>query len=133
MFGCTLQIQVDFNVKPENQFDQGGIIVYRDPDTWLKTGIEVVDGVPRLSCVVTRHGFSDWSTQSWPATSLTLRLSQTGNGSYVVEVCVCVFVGVMWQRCAHFRFPPSRLHSDRAHADRPHLWIGMAMVNHPAS
>ena len=82
----AVQVQVDFEVTPEKQFDQGGIMVFRDTETWLKTGIEVVDGTPRLSCVVTRHGFSDWSTQPWPATSMTIRLSQTGDGSYVVEV-----------------------------------------------
>jgi regulation of enolase protein 1 (concanavalin A-like superfamily) len=55
-----------------------------DSEHWLKTGIEVVDGIPRLSCVVT-NGFSDWSTQSWIGLTLRIRVTQTGDGSYVVE------------------------------------------------
>ena len=89
MIANMLQVQVDFNVQARHQFDQGGLIVWRDSETWLKTGIEVVDGRPRLSCVVTRNGFSDWSTQPWATSSMRLRLSQTGDGSYVVEVCGC--------------------------------------------
>jgi regulation of enolase protein 1 (concanavalin A-like superfamily) len=82
-------LQVDFSIRPAHQFDQGGLVVWRDADTWLKTGIEVVDGKPRLSCVVTRHGFSDWSTQPWAAMSMRIRLSQMGDGSYVVEAAPC--------------------------------------------
>ena len=60
-------------------------------DHWIKTGIEFVDGQAKLSCVVT-NGYSDWSTQPWQVGqssgskfSLRLRVSQMGNGSYVVE------------------------------------------------
>ena len=35
------------------QFDQAGIYVRIDSEHWLKTGIEIVDGKPRLSCVCT--------------------------------------------------------------------------------
>ncbi len=41
-------------------YDQGGLMVRRDEMTWVKTGIEYVDGVQHLSAVVT-HDFSDWS------------------------------------------------------------------------
>lgn len=44
------------------KFDQAGVIVYQDPDHWLKAGIEASDGQPRLSAVVT-NTYSDWSTQ----------------------------------------------------------------------
>lgn len=71
---------------PQHQFDQGGLILWRDENTWLKTGIEVVDNQPKLSCVVTRDGYSDWSTQDWTGLAMTIRLSQTGNGAYVVQV-----------------------------------------------
>ena len=33
-----------------------------DARTWVKAGIEFVDGTPRLAMVVTNDGFSDWST-----------------------------------------------------------------------
>ena len=51
-----------FTLKPRSQFDQAGIIALVSPDVWVKAGIEFVDGKPRLSCVVTNDGFSDWST-----------------------------------------------------------------------
>ena len=79
-----LTMEVLLSIRPERQFDQGGLVVRIDPEHWLKTGIEVVDGVPRLSCVVT-NGFSDWSTQAWVGLSLRIRVTQTGDGSYVVE------------------------------------------------
>mmetsp|Transcript_6020 Transcript_6020/g.14092 ORF Transcript_6020/g.14092 Transcript_6020/m.14092 type:complete len:160 (+) Transcript_6020:575-1054(+) len=31
--------------------------------------VQFTDGVPRLSCVVTNDGYSDWSTQAWTASS----------------------------------------------------------------
>lgn len=55
-----------FTLKPRAQFDQAGIMVVVDETTWVKAGIEFTDGLPRLSCVVTNDGYSDWSTQMWP-------------------------------------------------------------------
>lgn len=42
------------------QYDQAGLMVRRDERTWLKCGIEYVDGGQQASAVVTRD-FSDWS------------------------------------------------------------------------
>ena len=49
----------------------------------MKTGIEVVDGQPRLSCVVC-NGYSDWSTQPWPEPTLRIKVHKIGS-SLVVE------------------------------------------------
>jgi regulation of enolase protein 1 (concanavalin A-like superfamily) len=79
-------IETKFTIQPKKQFDQVGIVIRMDNEHWIKTGIEVVDGTPRLSCVVT-NGFSDWSTQPWTCNSLRIRvhcLPQNG-GSFVVE------------------------------------------------
>jgi len=72
-----------FTLKPRAQFDQAGIMILVDESTWVKAGIEYTDGVPRLSCVVTNDGFSDWSTQAWPdwnvadeSTSIRVRVSK---------------------------------------------------------
>jgi regulation of enolase protein 1 (concanavalin A-like superfamily) len=54
-----------FTLYPKAQFDQAGIMVLVNENCWVKAGIEFTDGVPRLSCVVTNDGFSDWSTQEW--------------------------------------------------------------------
>mmetsp|Transcript_23194 Transcript_23194/g.64715 ORF Transcript_23194/g.64715 Transcript_23194/m.64715 type:complete len:300 (-) Transcript_23194:489-1388(-) len=81
-----ITITTRFTIKPNCQFDQVGVLLRLNHEHWIKTGIEVVDGVPRLSCVTT-NGFSDWSTQTWDSLSACIRvhcMSQHG-GSYVVE------------------------------------------------
>lgn len=79
-------IETSFSLTPKSQFDQAGIIIRLDKDHWIKTGIEVVDNKPRLSCVVT-NGFSDWSTQNWPVPSVKIRvhLLPRHGGSFVIE------------------------------------------------
>jgi regulation of enolase protein 1 (concanavalin A-like superfamily) len=57
-------VEAAFTLTARSQFDQAGILVRIDHEHWIKTGIEVVDEVPRLSCVVT-NSYSDWSTQPW--------------------------------------------------------------------
>lgn len=45
------------------QYDQAGLFVFRDDDTWLKTSVEFIPGgAHKLGAVVTQGGFSDWST-----------------------------------------------------------------------
>ena len=73
-----------FTLKPINQFDQAGIIVFMDDLHWLKAGVESVDGHPKMSCVVT-NGCSDWSTQPWSSTEhVWMRVSHIRQ-SFVVE------------------------------------------------
>jgi regulation of enolase protein 1 (concanavalin A-like superfamily) len=67
-------LELSYTVHPVEQYDQAGILILVDPDTWVKAGIEYVDGKARLSCVVTNNGFSDWSTQIMNSTSLRLRV-----------------------------------------------------------
>jgi uncharacterized protein len=79
-------VQTSFTISAKSQFDQAGVMIRLDFEHWLKTGIEVVDGTPRLSCVVT-NGFSDWSTQQIAKAEMKIRvhvLPQQG-GSVVVE------------------------------------------------
>jgi regulation of enolase protein 1 (concanavalin A-like superfamily) len=87
-----VMVETSFTIhNPKSQFDQAGIMIRIDHEHWVKTGIEVVDGIARLSCVVT-NCFSDWSTQIWPGDgsdepSIRIRvhiLPQHG-GSIVVE------------------------------------------------
>ena len=50
------------------QYDQGGLCLFIDlkdgTRRWLKTGIEFVDGAPRVS-VVTKDRWADWSLIRW--------------------------------------------------------------------
>jgi uncharacterized protein len=43
-----------------DQYDQAGLMIRLDAETWLKCGIEYVDGRQWASAVITR-GLSDWS------------------------------------------------------------------------
>lgn len=58
-------VETAFDLVATAQFDQAGIMIRLGKSHWIKTGIEVVDGVPRLSCVVTNNDYSDWSTQAY--------------------------------------------------------------------
>ena len=69
------------------QFDQAGLFVRLDSEHWLKAGIEIVDGKPRLSCVCC-NVYSDWSTQNyWKETAekVKIRLHILPNRGIVVE------------------------------------------------
>jgi len=46
-------------------YDQAGLMVRLDSTTWLKCGIEYVNGVQQASAVVTRD-YSDWSVAPLP-------------------------------------------------------------------
>jgi len=58
------------------RYDQAGLMVRLDESTWLKTGIEFVDGVQYASAVVTR-GFSDWSVAPLPENPETVHFRLT--------------------------------------------------------
>ena len=61
------------------QYDQAGLMVRVDETTWLKCGVEFVDGAQQASAVVTR-GHSDWSVAPLPGNppALWLRVTRTG-------------------------------------------------------
>lgn len=52
--------QVKFSGKYTALYDQAGLMVRVDAETWLKCGVEYVGGVQYASAVVTRD-YSDWS------------------------------------------------------------------------
>lgn len=79
----VVTMETSFTLKPVRQFDQAGLCVRLDNEHWVKTGIEVVDGAPRLSCVVC-NVYSDWSTQPWSEPALRVRIHKIRE-SLVVE------------------------------------------------
>jgi len=89
-------METSFVLTAVRQFDQAGLMIRISPEYWLKTGIEVVDHHPRLSCVVTNHGYSDWSTQSWSNYMLETTTSTapmiTNNDAMQQEQMVAVVV-----------------------------------------
>ena len=81
----VLAVHVRFH--PVHQYDQAGLMVRRSPSCWLKASVEYEpDGPSQLGAVVTRQGYSDWSTQAFPATAreIWLRVRRTGD-DFVVD------------------------------------------------
>lgn len=58
---------IGFDADYEMLYDQAGLMMRADTQTWLKVGIEYSDGVTNFSTVVTRQGRSDWSVIGVPA------------------------------------------------------------------
>lgn len=56
--GFTAQVRVNADFR--ELYDQAGIMVRLNEQTWLKAGIEYNDGMPMISSVLT-HGSSDWA------------------------------------------------------------------------
>lgn len=58
--GERFRMRVTFSGDYREQYDQAGLLLRADERTWIKAGIEFVDGAPLLSAVVTRE-VSDWN------------------------------------------------------------------------
>jgi uncharacterized protein len=81
----NFEVETEFSGRYQSLYDQAGLMVRQDETTWLKTGIEFVNGVHYLSAVVTRD-YSDWSVlplYNYPG-SLRLRLKREG-GAVTIE------------------------------------------------
>lgn len=74
-------VEVDVTIAFDGQFDQAGIMLRADAETWVKAGVELAEGVPQLGAVVTL-GRSDWSVgpvSEWAGRRVTIRLSRAGD------------------------------------------------------
>lgn len=60
-FEVSVKITGDYN----SRYDQMGIMIRKDENTWVKTGVEYVNDKINLSVVVT-HEHSDWSMIEMP-------------------------------------------------------------------
>jgi regulation of enolase protein 1 (concanavalin A-like superfamily) len=63
-------------------YDQAGLMVREDETTWLKCGIEYMNGVQHASAVVTRD-YSDWSVTPLPAAPVALYLEVRRTGGTI--------------------------------------------------
>lgn len=71
-------MEVSFRAEFAEQFDQAGLFLRVDTQTWIKAGVEWADGALQLGAVVT-HGSSDWSVApvpEWNGRVITIRLSR---------------------------------------------------------
>ena len=74
-------MEVVFTGPFEGEFDQAGMFVRVDDETWIKAGVEFADGDLQLGAVVT-HRFSDWSVApvpQWSDGPITVRVSRAGD------------------------------------------------------
>jgi regulation of enolase protein 1 (concanavalin A-like superfamily) len=84
VYGDRLPGDVDVSVRMRgtfaHQYDQAGIMLRADEQTWLKTGVEFFEGRLRLSTVLTL-GWSSWIVADLPADleEITLRVSRRGD------------------------------------------------------
>jgi regulation of enolase protein 1 (concanavalin A-like superfamily) len=77
------EVKGDFTVKVkvignyQALYDQAGLMIRENENTWLKCGIEYVEGLQNISAVVTRD-YSDWSVVPLlqPSTALWLHLQR---------------------------------------------------------
>jgi uncharacterized protein len=84
-------LEVEVAGEPRHQYDQAGLMVRLSAADWLKASVEFEPGEPsRLGCVVTNHGWSDWSTQDVDADMgrhVVLRVTRRG-ADYTVEAAL---------------------------------------------
>ncbi|BAY31123.1 hypothetical protein NIES2107_29770 [Nostoc carneum NIES-2107] len=75
----NFRVDVKISGKYEVLYDQAGLMIREHNLTWLKSGIEFVEGVQYASAVVTRD-YSDWSVVELPQNpiSVWLRLERKG-------------------------------------------------------
>ncbi|MGE7438156.1 DUF1349 domain-containing protein [Kitasatospora sp. NPDC001175] len=71
-------VEVTIRARLDQPYDQAGAMVRVDEQNWIKTGVELTDGLPHLGAVVTR-GHSDWSlapVPEWADRPVTVRVSR---------------------------------------------------------
>ncbi|ELZ26914.1 hypothetical protein C475_08266 [Halosimplex carlsbadense 2-9-1] len=75
-FTATVEVAGEYGTL----YDQAGLMVREDAETWLKCGVEYVDGVQQVGAVVTR-GVSDWSKSPLndDPESVWVRVERTGS------------------------------------------------------
>lgn len=67
-------------------YDQAGIILHKDENTWLKASMECEEDIKHLGSVATNRGFSDWASVDVPADKTTMWYRLTRNGDdYLLE------------------------------------------------
>jgi uncharacterized protein len=105
VYGDRLPGDLDVSVRIRgafaSQYDQAGIMLRADQETWLKAGLEFFEGRLRLSTVLTM-GHSSWMVADLPAGTdeVTLRASRRGDavevryaaGDGAAELAALVFM-----------------------------------------
>ena len=70
--------EVSFLADYDQLYDQAGLMITADGGHWVKSGVEISDGVPQVGAVVTGEAGSDWSAApvpAWAGREVTIRAS----------------------------------------------------------
>ncbi len=81
-----MTLETCLHYHPAHDFDQAGLMVRFSSEEWIKTSVErETDGSLQLGAVVTRAGYSDWSTQRFPEgpIDLCLQIRRVGEDYHV--------------------------------------------------
>ncbi|MBP1179399.1 DUF1349 domain-containing protein [Methylobacterium sp. PvR107] len=77
--GSAFTAQLRIRANYEQLYDQAGLMVRISKEYWVKAGIELSDGLPMISSVLTL-GKSDWSTASYNGDASDFWLRATISG-----------------------------------------------------
>ncbi len=103
-FQAGESMEVDFLVDYDDLYDQAGVLVRADEETWVKAGVEISDGLPQIGAVATLPR-SDWScapVPQWAGRVVTLRVSRIGDAL----IFRARSAGQSWQLVRLAPFPP---------------------------
>ena len=109
LYGETISGDFDLSVNVQgnfkDQYDQAGVMVRVSDRQWFKTGVELLNGRPRFSTVVT-FDYSNWMIADLPESfyQLSIRIEHRGNA---VEVHRAVDGGPE-EFASHVYLPPER-------------------------
>ena len=118
-FSVGEAVEVQFVAAFDSQFDQAGVFVRGNDETWVKAGTEFADGILQLGAVVT-SGMSDWSVApvaEWSGLEICVRVSRHENcliiragiaGQPMRLVRVCPFSGDLPAQAGPFTCAPTR-------------------------
>jgi len=95
-------VETHVEFKPQEQYDQCGLMIRANAETWIKTSTEYENAdLSRLGSVVTNLGYSDWATQDVASShrEMWYRISRNGD-DFLIQYS---FDGASWKqmRIAH--------------------------------
>lgn len=76
-FSFTIRAAFDY----KGQYDQCGIVMHLNSDTWLKASMEREGDICHLGSVATNHGYSDWAATDIDASVNEMWYRMTRRGS----------------------------------------------------